>query len=71
MTSDKQTRVATAVGFLAGLYACLNALGDARIVWPPDAAWAVMTSAHRWEVGGGMALMAVTLIVSVVRQRGS
>jgi hypothetical protein len=59
----------TAAGFLCGLFACLDALRDARVVWPPDAAWAVMTSAHRWEFGCGAALMVVTMIVSVVRQR--
>ncbi|HUA15669.1 MAG TPA: hypothetical protein VMG31_10240 [Verrucomicrobiae bacterium] len=59
----------TAAGFLCGLLACLNALRDARVVWPPDAAWVLMSSAHRWEVGGGLTLMAVTFIASVVGQR--
>jgi hypothetical protein len=67
VTPDKQKRVLTAAGFLSGLLACLNATRDARVVWPPDAAWAVMSSAHRWEVGIGLALMVATLIVSVVR----
>lgn len=66
MTENKQRRVATAVGFLAGMLACLDALRDAKVVWPPDAAWAVMPHAQRLEMGAGIAIILVALVVSVV-----
>ena len=67
MTSDKQRRVATAVGFLAGMLACLDALRDAKVVWPLDAAWAVMPHAQRLEMSAGIVVILVALVVSVVR----
>ena len=69
MTADKQLRVATAAGFLAGVLACLNALRDAKVVWPPDAAWAVMPHAQRLEIGAGIAMILIAVLVSVVRPR--
>jgi hypothetical protein len=69
MTPDKRRRVATAIGFLSGMLACLDALRDARTVWPPDAAWALLSSAHRLEFGGGIALIVVTLVTSVAARR--
>lgn len=65
--SDKGRRVATAVGFLAGLLACLDALRDAKVVWPPAAAWAALPHAQRMELGGGIAILLIALAVSVVR----
>jgi hypothetical protein len=69
MTPEKKRRVATAVGFLSGLLACLDALRDARIFWPPEVVWEGLRSAQRLELGGGIALMVVTLVTSVVRGR--
>lgn len=66
ITSDKGRRVATALGFLSGVLACLDALRDAKVVWPPDAAWEALRHAQRLEFGGGLTLIVVTLIVSVV-----
>lgn len=66
MTSRKKRRVATAVGFLAGVLACLDAMRDARTFWPPDAVWATLRSPQRLELGGGLALMIVTFLVSVL-----
>jgi hypothetical protein len=64
MTPEKQRRVATAVGFLSGVLACLDAMRDARILWPPDAAWAALRSPQRVELGGGLTLVMVTLVIS-------
>lgn len=69
MTADRQLRVATAAGFLAGVLACLNALRDAKVVWPPDAAWAVMPHAQRLQMGAGIAMILIAVLVSVVRPR--
>ena len=60
---DKARRVVTAAGMLA----CLDALRDAKVVWPPDAAWAVMAHTQRLEMGAGIAMIVIALVVSVVR----
>jgi hypothetical protein len=67
MTAKKPRRVATAVGFLSGVYACLDALREGRIFWPPDAVWAALRGPQRLELGTGIALMAVALVVSAIR----
>lgn len=66
MIPEKKRRLATAVGFLAGVLACLDALRDARILWPPDALWAALRNPQRLELGGGIALILVTLLTSVL-----
>jgi hypothetical protein len=69
MTSDKKNRIATAVGFLAGVLASLDALRDVRIVWPPNALWTVLQSRQRLELGAGLALIVVTVLASLLWQR--
>ncbi len=71
MTSGKQRRVARAVGFLSGVLASMDAVKDARIFWPPDAVWAALRSPQRLELGGGIALIVVTLAMSVVTHQRS
>jgi hypothetical protein len=70
MTPDKKQRVATAVGFLSGMLACLDALRDLGIYWPPDAVWEALRSPQRLELVGGIALIVVSFVTSVLR-RGS
>jgi hypothetical protein len=70
MTADKQRRAATAAGFLAGTLAYLNAFRDAKVVWPPEAAWSVMPHAQRLEMGVGIVMILIALVVSVVRPGG-
>ena len=67
MASNKGQRTATAVGFLGGLLACLDAVRDVKTVWPPDALWSLLSHQHRVELGGGIALILVSLIASVWR----
>ncbi len=67
MTPEKKRRVATAVGFLWGVLACLDALRDARILWPPDAVWEALRNRQRVELGGGIALIVVSLGLSLGR----
>ena len=69
MTPEKSRRVATAVGFLSGVLAITDAMRDSRIVWPPDAIWETLRSAQRLEVGGGLALIVVTLVINAVRRQ--
>jgi len=69
MTPDKTRRVATAVGFLSGVLACLDAVRDATLLWPPDAVWASLGHPQRLELGGGIALIVITLILTIARQR--
>jgi hypothetical protein len=69
MTPDKKRRVATAVGFLSGVLASLDALRDARFFWPPDAVWEGLRNPQRLELGGELALVVVTLLTSVLQRR--
>jgi hypothetical protein len=69
MTPEKQRRLATASGFVSGVIACLDALRDAKIVWPPDEAWAVLRGPQRLELGAGIVLMVVALVTSAMRRR--
>jgi len=69
MNQQKSRRVATAVGFVSGVLACLDAVRDTRVLWPPDALWQVLRPPQRLEFGAGMALMLVTLITTAMRAR--
>ena len=71
MTPDKQRRVATAVGFISGLLASLNAVRDMKILWPPDVVWEALRGLQRLELGGGVTLIVVTLIVSIARSNSA
>ena len=66
MTPEKQRRVATAAGFLSGVFACLDAMRDAGVLWPPRVVWDAMRSSQRLELGGGIALMVASLAISVI-----
>ena len=35
MNQHKSRRFGTAVGFVSGVLACLDAVRDTRVVWPP------------------------------------
>jgi len=69
LTPEKKRRIATASGFVSGVATCLDALRDAKIVWPPDAAWAGLRRPHRLELAAGIVLMVVSLVTSAVRRR--
>jgi hypothetical protein len=66
MTPEKKRRVATAVGFLSGVLACLDALRDARVLWPPDMVWEALRGPQRLELGAGIALIVVSFVTSVL-----
>lgn len=59
-----------AAGFLAGVLACLDALRDAKVYWPLDVVWEALRPPQRLELGGGVALMVVTLLIWVLRPKG-
>ena len=67
MAAAKGHRLGTAVGFLAGLLFCLNAVKDAMILWPPNALWGALNHPHRLQFGGGIALIIVSLVLSLRR----
>jgi hypothetical protein len=69
MTPEKKRRVATAAGFLSGILASLDALRDARIFWPPDAVWEALRNPQRLELGAGIALIVVNIVLSIVAGR--
>jgi hypothetical protein len=67
MTPEKKRRVATAVGFLSGVLAGMDALRDGRLFWPPDVVWETLRGPQRLELGAGIALMLISLVTSMVR----
>lgn len=69
MNPEKKRRVATAAGFLSGVLASLDGLRDARVLWPPDVVWQGLRGPQRLEVRAGIALIVVTLVLTVVRKR--
>ncbi len=71
MTPDKQRRVATAVGFLSGVFACLTPLRDKKILWPPDVVWQSLTQPERLAFIGGVALIVVTFVLSLTSNRAT
>jgi hypothetical protein len=66
MTPEKKGRIATAVGFLSGVLACLDVLRDARVFWPPDVVWEMLRGPQRLELGAGIALIVVSFVTSAV-----
>ena len=69
MTSDKKRRLTNAVGFLGGVLACLDALHDTRIFWPLSVLWQGLRGPLRLELGGGVALIVVTLTLSLLQRK--
>jgi hypothetical protein len=69
MTAEKQRRAATAGVFLLGVLACLDAVRDNRVLWPLDALWASLRSRQHLELGGGITLILVALLSSVLSTR--
>jgi hypothetical protein len=57
------------VGFLSGVLACLDATRVAEVFWPPDALWQVLRHPQRLELAGGITLIVVTVVISVVQGR--
>lgn len=66
--SRKSRRVTTAIAFLSGVLACLDALRDAKVLWPPNVVWAALRHPQRLEMGAGIALILVSLVITLVRQ---
>jgi hypothetical protein len=62
---NKRRRVATAAGFLSGVIACLDAIRDAKVTWPPEVLWGALNRPHRVELCGGILLIIVTFVVSL------
>lgn len=69
MTPGKKRRVATAAGFLSGVLACLDALRDKGVLWPPDVVWQSLRHPQKLEFGAGVVLMLVTIAIAALRGR--
>jgi hypothetical protein len=67
MENQKGRRLANAIGFLSGVLASMDALRDSKIFWPPSVVWEGLRHAQRLELGGGIALMVVTLLTSTIQ----
>ena len=57
------------MSFLSGVLACLDAMRDTKVFWPPETLWQVLRRPQRLELGAGIALIVVTLLISVVQGR--
>jgi hypothetical protein len=68
MSERKNLRILAAVGFLAGVLACLDAVRDARVLWPPEALWNVLQHRQHLELVAGIALILVTIVTNIVGQ---
>jgi hypothetical protein len=64
----KGRRVATAIGFLSGVLVCLDALRDAKVVWPLAELWGALSHPKRLQLGAGVVLIVVSFILSVARR---
>ena len=71
MTPEKKRRIAMAGMFLSGVIACLDALKDARIFWPPDVVWEGLRNPDRLKLVAGIALMLLSFVTSVLLQRSA
>jgi hypothetical protein len=69
MTPEKKKRVANAVGFLSGVLACLDAVRDTRIFWPPGELWEGLRHVQRVELAAGIALIVVSIVLMRTRKR--
>ncbi len=67
-TSGKGARLGTAAGFLSGVITCLDAVRDAKTTWPLEALWQALSRPKRLELCGGIALIVVTFVISIVRK---
>ena len=68
MSERKNLRILAAVGFLAGVLACLGAVRDARVLWPPEALWNVLPHRQHLEMGAGIAVILVAIVTNIVGQ---
>lgn len=71
MTPGKNRRVATAAGFLSGVLACLDAIRDKSILWPPGVVWQSLRNPQKLEFGGGVVLMIIMLLATALRERSA
>jgi hypothetical protein len=47
----------------------LDAVRDAKILWPPSELWEGLRNVQRVEFGAGVALVVVSLILMITRKR--
>jgi hypothetical protein len=66
MSERKNLRILSAVGFLAGVLACLDAVRDARVLWPLEALWNVLPHRQHLELVAGIAVILVTIVTNLV-----
>ena len=71
MTPEKKRRVAMAGIFLSGVLACLDAVKEARIFWPPDVVWEGLRNPDRLKLGAGIALIVVSFVTSALQRRAA
>jgi hypothetical protein len=68
MTPEKKKRVTHALGFVSGVIACLDAIRDQKILWPPAELWEALRNVQRLKLAAGLALILVSLVLTVERR---
>ncbi len=53
------------------MLACLDAMRELKEFWPPDVVWQALRTPQRLELGGGIALIVVTLVTSLLQRAPS
>jgi hypothetical protein len=56
---------------MCGVLACLDALRDKSVLWPPDVVWQSLRNPQKLEFGAGVALVLVTLAIAALRNRSA
>lgn len=69
MTPEKRRPVIPAILFLFGVLASLKAMSDAGVMWPLDAVWQALNNPGRFKLCGGIALILVSIILTISRKR--
>jgi len=69
MPIEKRRRAASAVMFLFGVLATMNAVKEANSFWPPAALWAALNPPHRFQLCGGIAVILVGIFTTIFARR--
>lgn len=66
MGDNKNLRLLNAVAFLAGVLACLTAVRDSRVLWPPGELWSALSHQQHLELAGGLGLIVLVIVTNIV-----
>jgi hypothetical protein len=70
MITARKRRVGNAIGFLAGFLACMYAVREKEIFWPPNVLWASLRNVQRVEFVGGLLLIVIIAARIALQKKG-